>query len=80
MQIFMSDGTPIEVPETCLVLRADGNTVTPQIRRIAGTRAERQVMALRRDTAKPSHRLPRLQRSEINRRMEKAIREDRQKG
>lgn len=79
MFITMSDGTRYEVPETCLVLRADGNIVTPQIKRIAGTKAERQTVGTRRDTRKPTHRLPRLQDSEMNRRMREAVRAERTK-
>jgi|TARA_A100000172_G_scaffold49173_1_gene30774 hypothetical protein len=71
MFITMSDGTRYEVPAECQVVRsADGGKIgTPAIRQIAGTKAERQVCKAKRDTRKPSHRWPRLQESEMNRRI-----------
>ena len=71
MFITMSDGTRYEVPADCLVSRStDGRAIgTQQIRQIAGTKAERLVCKAKRDTRKPSHRLPRLQESEMNRRI-----------
>lgn len=82
MFITMSDGTRYEVPADCLVSRStDGRAIgTQQIRRIAGTKAEKQVCKAKRDTRKPTHRLPRLQNSEMNRRMIRAIKADRKTG
>ena len=82
MYITMSDGTRYEVPAECQVVRsADGGKIgTPAIRQIAGTKAERQVCKAKRDTRKPSHRLPRLQDSEMNRRMRIWMREARKTG
>lgn len=82
MFITMSDGTRYEVPADCLVSRStDGRAIgTQQIRRIAGTKAEKQVCKAKRDTRKPTHRLPRLQNSEMNRRMILAIKADRKTG
>ncbi len=82
MFITMSDGTRYEVPAECQVVRsADGGKIgTPAIRQIAGTKAERQVCRAKRDTRKPSHRLPRLQDSEMNRRIRIWMREARKTG
>ena len=82
MFITMSDGTRYEVPAECQVVRsADGGKIgTPAIRQIAGTKAEKQVCKAKRDTRKPTHRLPRLQNSEMNRRMILAIKADRKTG
>lgn len=82
MFITMSDGTRYEVPAECQVVRsADGGKIgTPAIRQIAGTKAEKQVCKAKRDTRKPTHRLPRLQNSEMNRRMIRAIKADRKTG
>lgn len=82
MFITMSDGTRYEVPAECQVVRsADGGKIgTPAIRQIAGTKAPKQVCKAKRDTRKPTHRLPRLQNSEMNRRMIRAIKADRKTG
>ena len=82
MFITMSDGTRYEVPAECLVSRStDGKAIgTQQIRRIAGTKAERQVCKAKRDSRKPGHREPRLQDSEMNRRMRIWMREARKTG
>jgi hypothetical protein len=83
MFITMSDGTRYEVPAECTVVRsADGGKIgTQAIGRIAGTvKAERQVCKAKRDTRKPTHRLPRLQDSEMNRRIRIWMREARKTG
>ena len=82
MFITMSDGTRYEVPAECTVVRsADGGKIgTQAIARIAGTKAERQVCRAKRDSRKPGHREPRLQDSEMNRRMRIWMREARKTG
>ena len=82
MFITMSDGTRYEVPTECQVVRsADGGKIgTPAIRQIAGTKAPKQVCKAKRDTRKPTHRLPRLQDSECNRRIRIWMREARKTG
>jgi hypothetical protein len=64
---IMYKGDLLEVPDKCLVPRVEDGKVCLGIKRIHGTKAERQVPNSKRDKWRPESRQPRLQVSKCNR-------------